>query len=326
LIEFERRAPEDPEVGAVYANFIREADGPLDPALIDIEAEIAAGPPADLAPPTGILLVAKRGGEIAAIGGVRHLDTDVAEVKSMYVLPTHRGAGLAGSLLAELERIAVAHGCLATRLDTSAYLTAAVALYRAAGYVEVPDYNGNQKADLWFERRLEPGPALDEPIRIVPYDPGWPAAFERERRALAEAIGPWAPGGIHHVGSTAVPGLAAKPVIDILVGVEALDTSRASFGALGEIGYLHAPYREHEMHWFCKPNPARRTHHLHLVPPGSRRFVDEIAFRDRLREDPGLAASYGRLKRELAARLGDDRDAYTEAKGEFIRTALGRSR
>ena len=76
------------------------------------------------------------------------------------------------------------------------------------------------------------------------------------------------------------------------------------------------------MHWFCKPDPGRRTHHLHLVPHGSRRYREELAFRDRLRADAGAAQRYAALKRELAARLGDDRDAYTEAKGDFIRAAL----
>jgi GNAT superfamily N-acetyltransferase len=99
------------------------------------------------------MLVALRDGEPAALGGVRHLDTEVAEVKSMYVVPAHRGAGVGSAVLSKLEAIARDRGCVATRLDTSDYLTPAVALYRSAGYIEVPDYNGNPKANLWFERR-----------------------------------------------------------------------------------------------------------------------------------------------------------------------------
>jgi GNAT superfamily N-acetyltransferase len=148
----EQARPEDPEVMALYRDFIHEADGPLE---IDHEAEAAAGPPAELAPPTGVLLLARVGGEPAAIGGVRHLDTEVAEVKSMYVAPAHRGIGLGRRLLAELDEIAVRHGCRAVHLDTSDYLTEAIALYRSAGYREVPAYNGNPKASLWFERSLE---------------------------------------------------------------------------------------------------------------------------------------------------------------------------
>jgi GNAT superfamily N-acetyltransferase len=150
-IEFEARSPYDPLVLRLYADFIRETDTEL--GLDVVESEIEAGPPRDLTPPNGVMLLALRDGEPAAIGGVRHLDTEVAEVKSMYVVPEHRGGGVASAILRQLERIAGERGCRATRLDTSDYLTAAVALYRSAGYREVPDYNANPKANLWFERR-----------------------------------------------------------------------------------------------------------------------------------------------------------------------------
>jgi GrpB-like predicted nucleotidyltransferase (UPF0157 family) len=163
----------------------------------------------------------------------------------------------------------------------------------------------------------------DEPIRIVPYDPMWPERFEQERAALEGAIGEWVDGGIHHVGSTAVPGLAGKPVIDILAGVRSLEESRPCLGKLAELEYLYFPYRSEEMHWFCKPNPNRRTHHLHLVPTDAKRFRDELAFRDYLRAHGDVAEEYGDLKRRLAREVGDDREAYTEAKGEFIRAVVG---
>jgi GrpB-like predicted nucleotidyltransferase (UPF0157 family) len=165
----------------------------------------------------------------------------------------------------------------------------------------------------------------DEPIRIVPYDRTWPARFEQESAALTDAIGEWVAGGVHHVGSTAVPGLAAKPVIDILVGVRSLEESRACFGRLGELEYLYFPYRSEEMHWFCKPHPSRRTHHLHLVPAGGERFRDELAFRNYLRRHADVAEAYGELKCRLAEEFRHDREGYTEAKGEFIRGTLGRA-
>lgn len=149
--QFERSSVNAPEVRALYADFIAEADGPLG---IDLAAETAAGPPADLEPPNGVLLLVRVGGEPAGLGGVRHLDTGVAEVKSMYLAPVFRGRGIARRLLAELEGIAAERSCGAVRLDTSDYLTDAIGLYSAAGYREVPDYNGNSKANLWFERSL----------------------------------------------------------------------------------------------------------------------------------------------------------------------------
>lgn len=162
----------------------------------------------------------------------------------------------------------------------------------------------------------------DESIRLAPADPEWADRFQLEREALGDAIGEWVVGGIHHVGSTAVPGLDAKPVIDILAGVRDLETARDCFRPLAVLDYLYAPYLPEEMHWFCKSEPARRTHHLHLVPVGSQRYRNELAFRDRLRADPGLAEDYVALKRQLAERHRDDREAYTDAKGAFIRAAL----
>jgi GrpB-like predicted nucleotidyltransferase (UPF0157 family) len=153
-------------------------------------------------------------------------------------------------------------------------------------------------------------------------NPRWPARFERERVFLERAIGPWVAAGIHHVGSTAVPGLDAKPIIDILVGVESLPVSRACFEPLAGLDYLYAPYRSEEMHWFCKPDPSRRTHHLHLVPVGSARYRDELAFRDHLRSSPGAARAYAELKHRLAADFEYDREGYTDAKADFIVRAL----
>lgn len=152
VVRLRRASVADGDVLALYDAFIRETDGPLE---IDLEAEIAAGPPRDLTPPNGVLLLVEVDGDPAGLGGVRHLDTPAAEIKSMYLAPAHRGKGLARRLLTELEEIARRHGCGAARLDTSDYLTDAIALYRAAGYREVPDYNGNRKASLWFERSLE---------------------------------------------------------------------------------------------------------------------------------------------------------------------------
>ncbi len=149
---------DDPEVRELYADFVREADGPLvydrEEAGIDLDEEVAKGPPADLVPPSGVLLLARVDGEAAGLGGVRYLDTEIAEVKSMYVASAFRGTGLGRQILARLDEIALEHGCRAIRLDTSDYLTPAVSLYRSAGYREVPAYNENPKADLWFERAL----------------------------------------------------------------------------------------------------------------------------------------------------------------------------
>ncbi|MGE5830738.1 MAG: GrpB family protein [Micromonosporaceae bacterium] len=162
-----------------------------------------------------------------------------------------------------------------------------------------------------------PDPA-EEPVRLEPYHADWPARFEREAAAIRAAIGDWITGGIHHIGSTAVPGLIAKPIIDIQVGVADLASSRPCIAVLAELDYQYAPYRAEEMHWFCKPDPRHRTHHLHLVPTGSPRFLDTLALRDYLREHPHAAAEYVALKQDLAARFTHDREAYTDGKAELV--------
>ena len=162
----------------------------------------------------------------------------------------------------------------------------------------------------------------EAPIEVAPYDARWPAAFEQERALLAEALGPWLAGPPEHLGSTAVPGLAAKPVIDIMAPVHTLAASRPAIEAARELGYVHYPYKPDVMHWFCKPSAAHRTHHLHLVPLGSPLWRERLAFRDALRADPELRASYQALKLDLAQRYRLVREAYTDAKTPFIEQVL----
>ena len=157
-----------------------------------------------------------------------------------------------------------------------------------------------------------------EPVEVVPHRTEWAAAFEEEAGRLRAVIGHWITGGVHHVGSTAVEGLDAKPIIDIAVGVQSLEESWPCIDLLGQLQYLYAPYRADVMHWFCKPDPARRTHHLHLIPTGSPRLTEELAFRDYLRDHPDQAAAYALLKKRLAAKHSHDREAYTAAKTGFI--------
>lgn len=167
--------------------------------------------------------------------------------------------------------------------------------------------------------------AAEAAVHVVPYDASWPTRFDAERTIVAGAIHQWVVGGIEHVGSTAVPGLVAKPVIDMMAGVLSLDASRAALPRLERIGYCYAPYRAEVMHWLCKPSPALRTHHLHLVPFESRLWIERLAFRDYLRAHPDATLAYAELKRRLAAQHEFDREAYTEAKGPFIQEIVERA-
>lgn len=144
----------------------------------------------------------------------------------------------------------------------------------------------------------------EEPISLVAYDATWPRMFEEERGLLEKLLSPWLSGSIEHIGSTAVAGLTAKPVIDIMAGVADLASSVQAIPALSELAYQYFPYRRDVMHWFCKPSPERRTHHLHLVPTDSPLWVDRLLFRDYLRNTPVAAAEYASLKIALICAAG----------------------
>ncbi len=161
-------------------------------------------------------------------------------------------------------------------------------------------------------------------IEVLPYNPDWPAQFEAERRVREVALSPWLAGEIQHVGSTAVVGLAAKPVIDIMVPVASLRESEAAIAAACLVGYVHHPYRAEVMHWFCKPSPTVRTHHLHLIPFESPLWLERLAFRDALRASQALSEEYAELKLRLAEQFSGDREAYTLAKTPFVQRVLSR--
>jgi GrpB-like predicted nucleotidyltransferase (UPF0157 family) len=163
---------------------------------------------------------------------------------------------------------------------------------------------------------------VDAPVQIEPYNPAWPVAFLAERELLAPVLERWLAGPIEHVGSTAVPGLAAKPIIDIMAPVLDLESSRPALAELQRIGYCYAPYKASVMHWLCKPSPELRTHHLHLVPFQSELWTERLAFRDLLVARPSVARDYVALKLHLAAAHRHDRERYTEEKGPFIESAL----
>jgi GrpB-like predicted nucleotidyltransferase (UPF0157 family) len=170
-----------------------------------------------------------------------------------------------------------------------------------------------------------PQASTEEAVFLVPYDASWPSRFDQERKLLTPAIALWMTGSVEHIGSTAVPGLIAKPIIDIMVGVRDLPSSMPARDALAALNYQYFPYRTDVMHWFCKPSPAHRTHHLHLVPFESRLWTERIAFRDFLRASSESRQEYAELKAALAKRYPTDREAYTEAKTQFVRGIVQRA-
>lgn len=162
----------------------------------------------------------------------------------------------------------------------------------------------------------------DEVI-VVDYDDEWLERFERERMLIAGALGDLAV-SIEHVGSTAVPGCAAKPVIDIMIGLRTLAEGERCIAPLEAIGYEFRGDGGIAEHLFFRRGKPR-THHLHMVERGGSYWNEHIAFRELLRTTPELAREYGALKKRLAARYRTQRVEYTEAKTPFVRAALAQA-
>jgi len=162
-------------------------------------------------------------------------------------------------------------------------------------------------------------------VIVAPYSDAWPSQFGGVRDELSTAFD-GVRARIEHIGSTAVPGLPAKPVIDALLGVDALATVESRIGALAERGYRYRPEYEDVLpmrRYFVRDADGGQLRvHLHAVVEGSDLWREHLAFRDVLRGDEALRAAYGMLKRDLAARFAHDKTAYTDAKGPFIQAAI----
>ena len=161
-------------------------------------------------------------------------------------------------------------------------------------------------------------------IVIADYNPSWPSHDEQEKQTILKMLGAQIL-VIEHIGSTAVRGLAAKPIVDIIATVRDRQTADSSLPALAAVGYLDVTAQGDHAEWFyCLGKRLNDTTycHLHLVKADSDFFARHLLFRDALLADAGLARRYETLKRELAAKFGADREGYTNAKTVFIESAL----
>lgn len=172
---------------------------------------------------------------------------------------------------------------------------------------------------------LEGGPtAKAKTVTLVEYRPAWPEDF-RHAAAELRAVFTGRAVAVEHIGSTAVPGLCAKPVVDIMLGVPALSEVEARAAGITALGYLYRPEYEvalPERRYFVRAEGHGPRLHLHAVVEDGPLWRRHIAFRDALRRDPALARRYRELKRRLATVHANDRLAYTNAKGGFIARVL----
>ena len=168
-----------------------------------------------------------------------------------------------------------------------------------------------------------------DPVEIVDYDPRWPDSFASEAARVLLALSGHVI-GVEHIGSTAVEGLVAKPVIDMQVGARSLDSTDEIVAALTAIGYAYVPELEQVFparRYFFKMEGSRRTHQVHLVERSNSEWWDRhIAFREWLRAHPEDRGAYGAMKRRLATTHRHDRDGYTNAKSEFVGATVAKAR
>ena len=166
---------------------------------------------------------------------------------------------------------------------------------------------------------------MDE-VEIVDYDPQWPLLFDEESRRLRAVLDPSLVVGLEHFGSTAIAGLSAKPIIDILVAVRSLAAAQRTFvEVLRGLDYVYwADNPKKDRMFFVKGMPPfglKRSHHVHVTEPQGEMW-QRLAFRDYLRAHPEEAGTYERLKRRLAAEHQTDRDAYTDAKSVYVESVM----
>ncbi len=169
---------------------------------------------------------------------------------------------------------------------------------------------------------------MHDEIVVVAYDASWPQAFAAARLGAEAALGPLAY-AIEHIGSTAVAGLSAKPVIDLLAGLVTFDSSRAPLPSLLAAGWQFPTDLNETLdgrRFYMRTGASGvRTHHLHLVAYDGPLWLGYLQFRDALRSSPALAREYETLKLALADRFRDDRERYTASKTDFVTRVLGRA-
>lgn len=169
-------------------------------------------------------------------------------------------------------------------------------------------------------------------VKLVPHNPKWAELFEEEKRLLKNTFGDTII-AIEHIGSTAIAGIPAKPIIDMNIGVESLGVARSMKEELEKLGYEHRPFvpghTKEELKWeelYVKGPETKRTHYAHVTVYGNNYWKTHLLFRDYLRENPARAQQYAQLKEELAQKYPEDRGTYTENKEPFVNKTLEMAR
>jgi len=210
-------------------------------------------------------------------------------------------------------------GTLEWRWGEAGYSVVGEFSARLPGLAEAAEFRMSSNA--YFERD-EP---LDDEVCLVDYDPSWPARYDEAAKWLREGLGSDVALRIEHYGSTSIPNMPAKPIVDLLVEIPAPEAGRRrGIPMFNKPGCEYWWHGDHVCFMIRERPMGKRTHHIHMAPAGHQLW-EGLTFRDYLRAHPTDAARYADLKRELAERYRNDRERYTEAKGEFVRKILAKA-
>jgi GrpB-like predicted nucleotidyltransferase (UPF0157 family)/GNAT superfamily N-acetyltransferase len=293
---------------------------------------------------SGATFVAVDGDRWIGLAGVfvDAADPGCGYVWGTWVAPDTRGSGVGRGLVQAVRNWAIHKRLERLRLSVSDSPQSEPArrLYEAIGFKATGEYEPMtsdstlraHEMTLSLERHPSLDDRFDPAVRIVEYDAAWPVLAESELRRIKDALGGPAP-RLEHVGSTAVPGLAAKPIIDLQLSVDSLEPRHRYAEPLQALGYLFVPTPESpDYHFFAKPAERPRTHHLHVCEVQSEHEFRHLAVRDFLRAHVAEAERYAELKRELVLGGPQDRLAYIAGKEAYVAalearaTAWARSR
>ncbi|MCB0025244.1 MAG: bifunctional GNAT family N-acetyltransferase/GrpB family protein [Caldilinea sp.] len=236
------------------------------------------------------------------------------------VLPALRRAGVGQALVANVVAEAAASDCAYLRVGVRLALPENIAFFERQGFVKIAEAcHPGYAAPTFVHMTRELGPQMLRVIEVVPYDPAWPARFEAEAAAIRAALGDTLV-GIEHIGSTSVPGLAAKPIIDMIPLVRDVTELDDKIGAMAAIGYTpRGEYGLPGRRYFRKGSAYARVVHAHAYQIDDPEAARHLAFRDYLRTHAEARAAYAELKIELAERHPTDIVAYMDGKDGLIK-------
>ena len=158
-------------------------------------------------------------------------------------------------------------------------------------------------------------------VKLYPHNEHWHSLFAEEKARLQDVIGEFVV-DIEHVGSTSVCGIAAKPILDLAIAISDKSSGERCVAAIENLGYIYRGENGIAGRFYFVKGAPQRTHHLHMLLEDSDEWRNHLFFRNYLRANPESAAEYDKLKKELASKFGNDRDAYLDGKAEFVERIL----